>query len=150
MKKLLLFILLAVCIQTTKAQIPSSCMVPFALQTHYDADVKHLALKRIYYQNSPYKDSITVPQNYQDTIWQGLAAIFNLTSVIQRDSVFDKYCIHQDVSYFVNHQIYVGVDLAYSWTQQWQNLNPAEPSGLILEPYYPADNQNRIHCSCRK
>lgn len=123
MKKLLLFITLIVYIQIVKAQITSFCIVPPALQTHYDADVKHLALKRIYDQNSPYKDSITIPQNYQDTISQGLAAIFNLTTVIQRDSVFDKYCIHQDVSYFVYHQIYVGIDPAYSWTQQWQNLN---------------------------
>jgi hypothetical protein len=123
MKKLHLLIILIVCIQTTKAQIPSSCIAPPVLQTHYDADIKHLALKRIFNQNSPYKDSIKVPQNYQDTISQGLAAIFNLTSVIQRDSVFDNYCIHQDVSYFVYHQIYVGVDPAYSWTQQWQNLN---------------------------
>lgn len=129
MKNLLLFILIIVCIQTTKAQIPSSCIVSPALQTHYDADVKHLALKRIFTQNSPYKDSIRVPQNYQDTIWQGLAAVFNLTSVIQRDSVFDKYCIHQDVSYFVNHSIYVGVDLSYGWTQQWQNLNTT--TGII-------------------
>src|ERR1035437_4640516 len=95
MKKLHLLIILIVCIQTTKAQIPSSCIAPPVLQTHYDADIKHLALKRIFNQNSPYKDSIKVPQNYQDTISQGLAAIFNLTSVIQRDSVFDNYCIHR-------------------------------------------------------
>lgn len=123
MKKLLLFITVIICVHTINAQIPSSCIVPQVLQTYYDGDVKHLALKRIFAQQAPYIDSINVPQNYQDTIWQGLAAIFNLTPVIERDSVFDNYCIHHEASNFIYHSIYVAVDTTYNWTQQWQNLN---------------------------
>lgn len=122
MKKIFWFIILAACTHIVHAQIPSSCIVPSALQTNYDGDVKHLAFQRIINQNSPYKDSIEIPQNYQDTIWQGLAAIFNLTSVIERDSVFDNYCIHHFVSN-ICHFIYVSVDTAYSWTHPWQSLN---------------------------
>ncbi len=121
--KTLFIILFFTITYSLNAQIPSNCIIPPALQNNYDADVKHLALERIFNQNSNYKDSIDVANNYQDTIWQGLSAIFNLTSVPQRDSVFDKYCIHQEASYFIYHSIYVAVDTSNSWTQQWQNLN---------------------------
>lgn len=121
--KALFITLIFIISYSIKAQIPSNCIIPTALQNNYDADVKHLALERIFNQNSSYKDSIDVAYSYQDTIWQGLSAIFNLTSVLQRDSVFDKYCIHQEASYFIYHSIYVAVDTSNSWTQQWQNLN---------------------------
>lgn len=129
MKKLLVLVMMIISLPHVNAQITSSCIPPAILQTNYDSDVKHLALKRIYELNSPYKDTIDIPQNYQDTIWQGLAAIYNLTTVLQRDSVFDNYCIHQEPSYVVNRSIYVGVDLAYSWTAQWQSLNTT--TGII-------------------
>jgi hypothetical protein len=123
MKKFLLFIVLIGCLQTTHAQIPSSCTIPLTLKTNYDADVKHLALKRIFDVSSPYRDSIIIPQVYQDTIWQGLSAIFNLTAVSARDSVFDNYCIHHEPSNPVYHSIYVSVDTSYAWTKPWQNLS---------------------------
>ena len=79
-----------------KAQIntPSSCIPPQALLSNYDRDVKQLALQRIYQQNSPYKDSIIVPAIYVDSIWNAFATVYNVTSNTDRDSVFDKYCIH--------------------------------------------------------
>lgn len=122
MKKIFLSVFIVICFHTTNAQSSFNCIVSNILQTNYDADVKHLALQRIFNQNVTYKDSIKIPQNYQDTIWAGLAAIFNLSSNIERDSVFDNYCIHHDASNFINHNIYVKVDVSYNWTQQWQNL----------------------------
>ncbi|MBI4645419.1 MAG: T9SS type A sorting domain-containing protein [Bacteroidia bacterium] len=122
MKKLLLVVILITCAFKINAQIQSSCTVPTVLQNYYDADVKQLALKRIFEQQSPYKDSIIIPQNYQDTIWQGLAAIFNLTSISERDSVFDNYCIHHDASIYLFNSIYVKVDTLYSWTTQWVHM----------------------------
>lgn len=129
MRNIIILIVAMLNIIQSQAQIPSSCSSPLVLQTAYDADVKHLALQRIFANTVPvdtilikYRDSITVPQFVQEPIWEGLSAIFNLTAVPERDSVFDKYCIHQQVSY-VYHSIYVGVDTSYSWTHQWQNLN---------------------------
>lgn len=103
-------------------QNPSSCCTPSVLRTNYDADVKHLAFNRIVDYNIPYKDSVEIPQIWQDTIWGGLSAIFNLINVPERDTVFDLYCIHQYPS-SLNHQIYVSVDTSYGWTQNWQSLN---------------------------
>jgi hypothetical protein len=106
------------------AQVPSNCIIPTELTSFYDKDVKNIALQRIINQNSSYIDSIDIPYSYQDTIWSGLAAIFNVASIPERDSAFDIYCIH-DMSF--NNSIYysidVGVDLSYGWTGNWQNYN---------------------------
>ncbi|NOY49046.1 MAG: T9SS type A sorting domain-containing protein [Chlorobi bacterium] len=124
MKKLITFSLLVIGLINLNAQIPSSCIIPSELKSSYDKDVKHLALQRIISQDSPYMDSIDIPFSYQDTIWSGLAAIFNVSSIPERDSAFDIYCIHEEST---NNTIYnyieVGVDLSYDWTHNWQNYN---------------------------
>jgi len=122
MKKLIFLIIVVNSFQMLKAQIPSSCNVTPVLQTYYDRDVKHLALKRIYDQQSPAADSINVPVNYQDTVWQAMAAIFNLSDFQPRDSVFDIYCIHQFSSSYIFYNIYVNIDTTCTWLQNWQNL----------------------------
>ena len=104
------------------AQIPSSCNVVPVLQHYYDRDVKHLALKRIIDQNAPAMDSINIPENYQDTVWQAMAAIFNLTNFPPRDTVFDIYCIHQYSSSYIYDSIYVQITPSCPWLQNWQNL----------------------------
>lgn len=123
MKHLFLVLNLFLLFHTVNSQVPSSCNIPSTLQTNYDADIKHLALLRIFSQNSSFQDSIDVSLSYQDTIWQGMAAIFNLTTITDRDSVFDNYCIHHESSNFIFSKIYVSVDTTYNWTQSWQNLN---------------------------
>ncbi len=129
MKRVFGQMVIILCFQTAFAQIPSSCVVPSTLQTYYDADVKHLALKKIFANILPPdsiliqdRDSIIVPQDVPEPIWEGLAAIFNVTTIPERDSAFDIYCIHQVVSDNLFHSIYVAVDTSYAWTQQWQNL----------------------------
>jgi hypothetical protein len=88
MKKLIVFFMVLISVQFLNAQIPSNCDVSPILLNFYDRDVKHLALTRIYDQQSPARDSINIPQNYQDTIWQALAAIFNLTDFPARDIMY--------------------------------------------------------------
>ena len=130
MKKIFLLVSALFCAQTLKAQIPSSCVIPSVLQTNYDFDVKYAALKLIYSNiTSPYRDSIKVPEIIQEPIWEGLAAIYNLTTVPERDSAIDNYCIHQQPSDYLFHDIFVAVDTSFSWTHQWQNLNST--TGII-------------------
>jgi len=117
-------VILTLIIINAYSQVPSSCNVPAELQISYDADVPFLAIQRIIQIGSPYADSINISQIYQDSIWEGLAAIYNATSIPESDSVFNIYCIHQYMGYphkFPN-VINVYVDTTYSWTQQWQNL----------------------------
>jgi hypothetical protein len=109
-------------VQTLNAQIPSSCNVVPVLQHYYDRDVKHLALKRIFDQNAPAMDSINIPQNYQDTVWQAMAGIFNLSDFPPRDTVFDIYCIHQYSSSYIFDSIYVQITPSCPWLHNWQNF----------------------------
>ena len=99
------------------AQMASNCNIPAALKNAYESDVKYLALQRIDSQHVAYLDSIDIPYSYQDTIWQGLAAIYNLDSFAPRDSVFDIFCIHQDDG--LNHSIDIGVNMTDALNQNW-------------------------------
>lgn len=124
MKKLITTLMMAIACCSLHAQTPSDCTVPVELRNHYERDVKHLALQRILDQQSPYADSIDIPAIYQDSIWSGMAAIFNATSMPQRDTVFDIRCIHETSNYTPLYDyLQVAVDLSYSWTHNWQNLN---------------------------
>jgi len=123
MKFFLLTIITLLILTNSYGQIlPSNCAVTPGLYNAYKDDVRALTIERINQINSIYKDSIVVPQNYRDTIWQGLAAINNVTSLSERDSVFNLYCIHQFPGFNTSYQIAVKVDTSYSWTLQWRNL----------------------------
>ncbi len=122
LKRIIILFTIIVCAQTVNAQIQSNCNANSVLLKYYDKDIKHLALKRVFDVNSSYKDSIIIPESYQDTIRKGLAAIYNITTLDERDSVFDNYCIHQEISYSMFKKINVGVDASCPWLQQWQDL----------------------------
>lgn len=126
MKHIQIIVLLMV-VYSGIAQVPSNCNVPPELAASYDVDVSYLALERIR-DVTPNSNSIVIPQTFKDTIWEGLAAIYNATSIPERDSVFDIYCIHQ---YKEPHKpilcgrdsinLYYNIyfDSSYSWTRQW-------------------------------
>jgi hypothetical protein len=122
-----LFLLLAGC-RLASAQLPSSCTVPPVLNTIYNHDVRHLALKRIYDLQSPARNSIVIPQSYQDTIQEAMAAIFNLSGLPARDTVFDIYCIHHMYSEYLVYTISVELSPSCPWAQQWHNL--ITPTGV--------------------
>lgn len=108
------------------AQVSSSCQIQTTLQNNYAIDVKEIALRRIYLTHSPDTNSIIIPQSYQDSIMQGLAAIYNL-SVFERDSVFDHHCIHQS-NYYINYQILVSLSNSCPWLYDWEFLST--PTGV--------------------
>jgi hypothetical protein len=124
MKKKLLLILSFPFFLHLYSQVPSDCTVSAALLGAYDEDVKDLALKRIQDLHAADTGSITISQIYQDSIWHGLAAIFNAFSVPARDSIFDVYCIHNWSTFTktICTAINVGVNPSYSWTHPWANL----------------------------
>jgi hypothetical protein len=97
--------------------------VPSILYTEYDEVVTDLAIRRIYQVNSPDTVYITVPQAQKDTIWEGLAAIFNAPIITGWDSVFNKYCVKQNINInpFYFPHTYAELDTNYAWTQHWLN-----------------------------
>jgi len=121
MKKITLLILCFVISTVCFAQIQSNCSPLPNLKTLYERDVEYLALKRMYAINSPDTVFISIPQPHLDTIWNGLAAIVNLQTQLEVDSVFKVYCIHDDVARRgTTIKVYVNTDTP--WTQAWQGM----------------------------
>lgn len=122
MKKFIFLILVVLSTSFSYSQTPSNCIVEPILQTEYDIDVTDLALRRMHQINSPDTILIDIPQSHKDTIWEGLAAIFNAPSIYAYDSVFNIYCVHQTMYCFLFADlISIEVDTSYLWTQAWQN-----------------------------
>lgn len=109
-------------IQLLQGQIVSSdCTVPVELQEAYDRDVKGIAIKRMQQFNSPDLDEVIIPDSWQDSIFAGLAAIYNATSLSQRDSVFNLYCVHDNFGTPMVDGIIVGFNETATWTAAWAN-----------------------------
>jgi len=125
MKKILLLLVLVSFFNSTYAQVPSNCAIPPLLANEYHRDITQLAAQRLFELQSPDTIMVKVPQAYIDTISNGLAAIFNATSILERDSVFNLYCVH-NLNPFSGFGAYDGflvkVDTNYAWTNAWQNL----------------------------
>jgi len=124
MKNIFIFGLLVFLIANVPvAQIPS-CSIPSILTEEYGADINNLTLRRMYDVGTADVSSIEIPQIWQDTIAEGLAAIFNSTSMPARDTVFNMYCIHDNTGgpERVYQQYLIRVDTTYAWTNAWQNL----------------------------
>lgn len=123
MKKLSLILFTGILFNSLFSQTPSNCNVPTILHSEYQLDVTDLTLKRMYEINSPDTALIDIPQAHLDTIWGGLAALFNAAYLQGKDEVFDVYCVHQEGHNNIYYQsITVRVDTSYSWTQQWGNM----------------------------
>ncbi|MFN0188982.1 MAG: T9SS type A sorting domain-containing protein [Bacteroidia bacterium] len=125
MKKGFILILLVSIFSGSLAQIQSSCVVPQLLSIEYKRDINQLAVQRLFQLQHPDTILVKTPQAHIDTISEGLAAIFNATSIPERDSVFNMYCVH-NLNPFAGYGAYAGfivkVDTNHSWTNAWQNL----------------------------
>lgn len=90
------FVLILFCgIQVANAQsVVSSCSAPDSIITKYTIDAQTLALRKIFRQNLPEKDSVYIPQSHTDTILKALLAVYNATDLPARDTVISMYNIH--------------------------------------------------------
>ncbi|NOR87579.1 MAG: T9SS type A sorting domain-containing protein [Bacteroidales bacterium] len=121
MKKIAIILVLLSNIVMSYSQTSSYCTVNPILRDYYTEDVKDITLKWIYESESPYMDSIQIPASIENDIWHAMAAIFNLNYYPERDSVFDKYCIHQWPRNYFIQEVLIVYDPSYSWTNNWQN-----------------------------
>ena len=123
-KSLSLFFVLVSTFNIIQAQVPSDCTIPQSLANEYNRDIKQLVANRLFQFQSPDTALVRIPQEYIDTISEGLAAIFNATSIPERDTVFNLYCVHNNNGWHGEYDGFlIEVDTSYSWTQAWQNLN---------------------------
>ncbi len=128
-------VLLLGLIHPSFSQISSDCIPDINLKFAYEKDVKNLALKRILESNSPAADEIIISQIWQDSIWEGLAAIYNVAGVPERDVVFDQHCIHlTNANYFQTYPaILIGIDPAISWASNWMNMETETGNAALDE-----------------
>ncbi len=132
-RSLIIMMCIAICMGS-QAQIPSSCVVPQLLAIEYKRDINQLAVQRLFQLQHPDTILVKIPQANIDTISEGLAAIFNATSIPERDSVFNMYCVH-NLNPFDGFGAYDGflvkVDTNFSWTNAWQNLTTITGNPLM-------------------
>ncbi len=124
MKNHLVYLILLISLEFVNAQ---NCEVPPILLEEYEKDVKHLTLIRMEAFDAEELDNVEIPQIWQDTIWEGLAAIFNSESNA-RDEVFDQYCIHHHswttANYLrISNSMYIKLDPNAAWYQDWSDGN---------------------------
>ncbi len=125
MKQILFFgLILLLSINHFTAQTPSDCTTNSLLLNEYEQDIENLALRRMFDVHSGDTSLVVIPPYWKDTIAAGLAAIFNATSLPERDTIFNIYCIHDHTGgpQRVHQQFIVQVDMSYSWTTAWQNM----------------------------
>jgi len=132
MKRILLLSALFIVLIKGYNQVPSSCTVPPQLASEYERDIKNMVLRRMYEVNSPDTINVQFSQAWQDTIAEGLAAIFNATSIPERDSLFNIYCVHDNTSFPETcNGLLIKVDTAYAWTDAWQSMTPLTGNAYI-------------------
>ena len=119
MKYLTLSLLIIFLSSPIYAQITSDCTVLAELAEAYDKDVKGLVIKRMQALNSPDQSLIEIPQIWQDSILEGMAAIFNAPDLPERDSVFDLYCVHDQFSSPALLGFIIGVDTNTPMADAW-------------------------------
>lgn len=108
-----------------KAQaIPSSCVSHDSIVNMYLRDATALTLERIYTNNDTHKDSVEIPLTYIDTILNAMIAVYNVSSLPERDTVLDIYDIHVRTDYSLQSFI-LSADSNLIWMQELQigNLN---------------------------
>lgn len=124
MKQIFLLVAGTIIMFQLNAQTPSDCTIPWILEQEYSIDVIDLAYQRMYDIHSPDTIFIDLPTIYRDTIWHGLAAIFKAFQIPERDTIFDIYCVHRSLSYFMlGYYITIKIDTNYEWTSAWLHSN---------------------------
>lgn len=130
-RTVLLLTLLAVLIKGYN-QVPSNCVVAPQLASEYEQDIKNMVLRRMYQVHSPDTMNVTFSQAWQDTVVEGLAAIFNATSIPERDTVFNIYCVHDNTSLpEICNDLLIRVDTSYAWTDAWQSMTTLTGNAYI-------------------
>ena len=83
----LLFLFIAYQISSNCQIVPSVCTAPDSIVTKYKEDADRLTLRKIYRNNLSFKDSIDIPKVHSDTVLNALIAVYNATTLSERDTV---------------------------------------------------------------
>ena len=105
--------------------VSSSCDAPDSIKALYQDDADRLALEKILAYHLPYEDSILIPVIYSDSFLNPLLAVYNATSIPERDTVVTVFKIHEFPDYALN-TISIAADSTLPWMQTLrQGIQPS-------------------------
>lgn len=117
-------------IQAQTEPVPSSCTAPDSIVNLFADDADRLALRRVYRNNSSYKDSIYMPEEWRKNSLRSLLAVYNAFSLPARDTVLrSSLNIHTLVNFHIDDIILLS-DSNLPWAKQL--CNSGFPSGNAL------------------
>lgn len=121
---------LFICINHGFSQL--NCIAPDSIIAKYQDDADRLALRKIYRLNSPYVDSVEIPQIVSDTFLNALIAVYNATDIPERDTVVSILDIH---TWLIPpmRKVDVAADSSLNWMQQLRD-------GIIPTGYQALDS----------
>lgn len=118
MKTLFIIFLFLIWASVSKAErIPSNCSTPDSITTRHSRYASELTLRKFHRNNVSYKDSVFIPKVHTDTVLNALNAIYNATSIKERDSVISIFRIYAYPVYSTN-SFFVSANPDLPWMQQ--------------------------------
>lgn len=147
MKNFILLLLFLTGFFATKGQIVNSfCTAPDSVVSFYEDDAYRLAVRKLFRNNLPDKDSIYIPTIHSDTVLKALLAVYNATTLPARDTVVSMFDIHSKPDYSVN-SFSIRADSTLSWMQQLKvgNIPTGNPLIDSLMAKYHLSMTNYTH-----
>ncbi len=118
MKTLIVIILILFSVSVSKAErIPSNCNAPDSITAKHSRYASELTLRKFHRNNISYKDSVPIPKVHIDTVLNALNAIYNATSLKEKDSVISIFKIYTYPVYSTN-SFFVTANPDLLWMQQ--------------------------------
>lgn len=133
MKNAMLVTLYIFSSQLCAQEFNSSCEIPSILLCEYAEDVKSLAIEVMNQSGTADTASIKIIPEYEDIIWKGLSAIFNVNTndITDLTDIFDRACVHTNNLYSPK-SIRFELDIDnFIWTQNWIENNVLENNELV-------------------
>ena len=133
-------------------QAKSSWRPSRSLQEAYNFDAADMALQRMYELRSPDTSLIEIPQRYLDTPMTALAAVFNLRSRYEADSVFLYYRVHRYWEFMPEIAVKIHPDSNWVWGHCLYTLQTGNPAlngfikryGVYLTSYQNSPKYPRV------
>lgn len=118
-----------------------NCTISSNLLDFYDEDIKSLAIEYMW-QTQQDTNEVQIPPIHYNYVAEKISAIFTQENNMVRDSIFDKYCIHDVLDIHQSKQMVVFINPSVEWTTAWMNLN--EQSGNEIIDQFMAINQFQV------
>jgi translation elongation factor EF-1beta len=116
----------------------SSCNAPDSIVKKYKDDADRLAVRRVFYVNSTFKDSIEINKPISKKYQNALLAVYNATTLPARDTVVNAFKIHAYCNPGMNY-IVIQADTNTIWVKNLihNNVPTGQPQfDYLLSKYY--------------